>query len=145
MKNEWINVRINKIALAMYVPPNTGKIVHRNRPFHGFIFNSETVSRDYCFSDGTVLKTKGNDLFYLPKGSTYVVKDRASGGCYAINFDADISDTPFSVNLKNCDIIKKLFKRAAEEWDGLGVKQSAFAMSALYEAICALHKESERS
>ena len=144
MKVEWLNTVITRINLAMCVPPKTGKIMHKNRPFHGLVFNSSGCERDYVFSDGVVLHTKENTLFYLPRGSSYEVRSISEGYCYAINFEADIRDEPFVTCLKNPEIIKKLFKRASDEWNRFGMKQSAFAMSAVYEALCLLHKESER-
>lgn len=98
------------------MPPGTGKVTHTNRPYHGIVLNDEDAERDYYFSDGTVLKTRGNDLFYLPKGSSYYVKSISLGGCYAINIEADINDKPFSVNFRNAENIRKIFKNADKIW-----------------------------
>ena len=135
MKNEWRSLVINKIGAAVYVPPNTGKHIHKNRPFHGFVLNGSGCVRDYCFSDGSVLHTEGHTLFYLPRGSSYEVKTISGGGCYAINFDADIVDAPFLVNPKNAEQIQKSFKRACNRWINKAASRDAFAMSALYDAI----------
>ena len=144
MKNDWRDTVIAKIDMAVYVPPNTGKHIHKDRPNHGLVLNDGTCVRDYCFSDGRVLRVGENALFYLPKGSSYEVKTIHEGGCYAINFDAGIADIPFSVRLKNSAPIKKSFKRACDEWLRLDGMQSIAAMRALYEAIDTLLREREQ-
>ena len=116
MFSSWTNIVISDINWIMYVPPGTGKITHTNRPFHGIVLNDEGAERDYYFSDGTVLKTRGNDLFYLPKGSSYYVTTTSPSGCYAINIEADINDIPFSVNFRNADQVRKIFKKADKIW-----------------------------
>ena len=110
------DIVISKIALAIYVPSKAGNPVHINRPFHGLVLNDADSEKDYYFSDGSVLSTKGGDLFYLPKGSSYTVNDLTSGGCHAINFDATISDTkPFSTSVRNYESLLKEFKDAARK------------------------------
>lgn len=116
MFSSWTNIVIESINCVTYVPPGTGKITHTNRPFHGIVLNDENAQRDYHFSDGTVLKTRGNDLFYLPKGSTYHVTTISPGGCYAVNIVADINDKPFCVNFRNAEHIRKIFKNADKTW-----------------------------
>ena len=136
MKKEWRNLVITKISAAVYVPPNSGKSIHKKRAFHGFVLNGNGCVSDYRFADGTVLHAEASTLFYLPKGSSYeVIKIITAGGCYAINFDADISDHPFSVTQKNVEQIQKSFKRACSKWKSKSVSRDAFAMSALYDAI----------
>ena len=135
MKKEWQSLVITKISAAVYVPPNTAKRIHKDRSFHGFVLNGGGCVCDYCFTNGSVLHVEGNDLFYLPKGSSYEVKTISDGGCYAINFDADIEDSPFSVSLKNAEHIQKSFKRACNKWRNKAASKDAFAMSALYDAI----------
>jgi AraC-like DNA-binding protein len=127
------------------VPLGVGKSIHTNRPFHGLVLNDENSAKDYIFADGTVLHTKGGDLFYLPKGSNYRVKSVAAGGCYAINFDAGISDEPFCVSLRNSDQLLHNFKAATEAWKRGDPVRVALAMRALYDAIyraqAELHKQ----
>ena len=64
MKECWNNVVISTVALAMYVPADGGKSVHRERPFHGLVLNDEDAVKDYIFADGTVMHTEGGDLFF---------------------------------------------------------------------------------
>lgn len=134
MFSSWKDIIITQIQVAMYVPPGSGRAEFFDRPFHGLVLNDSSARRDYIFSDGTILPTRGNDLFYLPKGSDYYVKTIAHGGCYAINFDADISDTPFLVNIKKADILKH-FKNAANAWHKMDPFAFVLARSALYNII----------
>lgn len=140
MKKEWLDAIITKISVAFYVSPNMGKAIHKDRPYHGFVLNDEHSVKEYYFSDGLVMRTESCELFYLPKGSSYYVKVISNGGCYAINFDADIDDEPFSVRLKNYEQVKKMFKSASNEWrTAYPVRQPA-AMRALYDSIYMLCK-----
>ena len=132
---------ITRIAFALYVPPNTGARIHKNRPLHGFVLNDENVVRDYCFSDGRVIRTEGGSLFYLPKGSSYQVKTLRSGGCYAINFQAEIDDRPFVLNLRNSESLKKSFRQACAEWKADTPMCHAAAMRAVYDAILETQRE----
>ena len=70
MNKLWESAVITEISVAVYVAPNTGRHIHKNRPFHGFVLNDSEVVRDYCFESGYVMRTEGNSLFYLPKGSS---------------------------------------------------------------------------
>ena len=141
MKREWADVQITEVSVAVYVPPNTGKHIHQTRPFHGFVLNDENAVRDYCFSDGRVMRTKENTLFYLPKGSSYHVNTLCVGGCYAINFDAEIADEPFAVRLRNAEDLKKGFKIACDEWKARGQTARVSSMRGLYDAIYRLLRE----
>ena len=113
MNAQWKQLVITGIRFAVYVAPGTGSSIHTNRQWHGFVLNEPGCMRDYCFDDGRVMRTAGGDLFYLPKGSSYTVKTLASGGCYAINFFADITDEPFSLQPRNYPQILQQFKTAA--------------------------------
>ncbi len=144
MNELWKSVLITKVSGAVYVAPNTGKFVHKNCPFHGFVLNDSDVVRDYCFDDGRVMRTEGNSLFYLPKGSTYHVRQIRDGGCYAINFDADISDEPFSLSLRNADSLLSSFKAAIDAWRGRKDVCRILAMRALYDAVYKALKETNR-
>ena len=141
MKELWKNVIITKIDVAVYVAPNTGKHIHKNRPFHGFVLNDGDCARDYCFDDGRVLRTEKNSLFYLPKGSSYHTEQRSAGGCCAVNFDAEASDEPFSVPLRNANALQHRFKAAADAWRSRDPLRVPLAMTAVYDAICCASKE----
>ncbi len=141
MNSLWEQVVITHISLAMYVASFSGKRQHTNRPFHGFVLNEEPAEKDYIFSDGQVLHTKGGSLFYLPKGSSYEVKSLHQGGCYAINFDAEITDAPFVLSVKNSEKLLGSFRTAAEEWKRDRHLGRACALRALYDAIYRARKE----
>ncbi len=141
MRQEWNQVLITKVALAMHVKPGSGKAIHKDRPFHGFVISEEDDEKDYYFSDGQVLHTDGCSLFYLPKGSTYQVKAIQNRGCYAINFDADMGDVPFAVRLKNPERLRKRFRVAAEQWHKRSPWARACTMGALYDAIFQVGQE----
>lgn len=140
----WSRLTVTEIGLAMYVAPGRGSAIHENRPFHGLILNNPDDVKDYHFSDGTVLRTNGGDLFYLPKGSTYRVVSHKISGCYAINFDAEITDQPFTMHFRNNDALLKAFKTAAREWR----LQTEFCypnvMKSIYDIVCLIHQERQK-
>ena len=144
MKNEWADAVITKIAVAVHVTPNTGKHVHKDRPFHGFVLNDESSVKNYVFDNGEVMRTEENTVFYLPKGSSYHVEQLCIGGCYAINFDADVEDKPFCIKPKNYESLKKSFKSACDGWQMHNSLWHAAAMRALYHTIYLLQNEREQ-
>jgi len=142
MHTDWNTVPLTKIALAVYVEDGGGKSNHKDRPFHGLVLNDDEGKTDYIFSDGTVLHTERNCVFYLPKGSSYHVRTlEAGGGCYAINFASALSDAPFSVKLKDPERLRKSFHRAAELWKSRSELAQVAAMEAVYAAILQIRQE----
>lgn len=141
MNKLWESAVITEISVAVYVAPNMGRHIHRNRPFHGFVLNDSEVVRDYCFENGYIMRTAGNSLFYLPRGSSYHVEQIRNGGCYAINFAADISDEPFCILPKNADKLLHNFKEATDAWKRKDECRIPIAMKALYDAIYKARKE----
>ena len=145
MNEIWSGLVVQKVNACVYVLPNTGKRYHQNRPYHGFVINDERVDRDYLFSDGTVMHTKGNDFFYLPKGTTYDVQGMMNGGCYCINFDADISDAPFCLSLRKIEDIRHAFKVAEMAWRQNERTASLLAMRAIYDSIYQVMRDESRA
>ena len=141
MNEAWNDIIITKIKVAVYVGPNSGKHIHNDRPFHGLVLNDSNGIKDYVFDDGTVLHTKGRDIFYLPKGSSYYVKQHEIGGCYAINFDADFTDEPFCISFRNSDALLQSFKGACDAWMSGGPMSNALVMRTLYDGIYQMQKE----
>lgn len=142
MNAKWEQVVITRVTLAMYVQPQNARRQHSNRPFHGFVLNTSDNTKTYLFSSGQELRVHPGSLFYLPKGSTYDINSHIPGACYAINFDADITDDPFSFSVKNTEQVTKNFRAAAEEWkrnSGLG---HACALRALYDVIYRAQRDS---
>ncbi len=145
MNELWKNTVITKISAVAYVAPNAGMRIHKNRPYHGFVLNDDKEIKNYCFDDGRIMRTAENELFYLPKGSSYRVESICQGGCFAINFDADVSDEPFCLKLKNSESLKKNFKIACDEWLSQDSTCYAAAMRALYDGIHMVQKEQAQS
>ena len=145
MNREWSEMVVSKIGLACYVMSRTEKIVHKDRPFHGLVLNDADLVEEYSFSDGTVLHTEGGSLYYLPKHASYTVKRIAGdGGCYAINFDAELADQPFCLKPRNADGLRRYFKSAADEWRVHGACRIPAAMEAVYGIVYAMKRELER-
>lgn len=144
MNETWKGVIVTKISAAVYVAPDSGKHIHKKRSFHGFVLNDSSVVRNYCFDDGRVLHTGENCLFYLPKGSSYYVETVRDGSCYAINFDADISDEPFAVTVRKPEALLHNFKAATDAWKNLYSMREVIAMRALYDAVVVAQKEISR-
>ena len=141
MNEQWKNILVTEISTAVYVAEGTGKSVHQNRPFHGLVLHDGVGVKDYCFDDGRVMRTEPNDLFYLPKGSSYRVETVVPGGCYAINFAAELSDLPFTVALRNSQSVLHNFRAAANAWRQSDPFRQAAAMRAVYDAVWQLQKE----
>ena len=144
MNECWNDAVVTKISAAVYVAPDTGKHVHKNRPYHGLVLNDADSVKDYVFDDGRVMRTEGNSLFYLPKHSSYYVKQYRSGGCYAINFDAEICDRPFCIPFRNTESVLHSFKAACDGWKSNSDQAALLSMRALYDGICRMQREEQR-
>ncbi len=144
MNEQWKNVIVKEIRAAVYVAPNTGKHIHQNRPYHGLVLNDSNSVKDYIFDDGRIMRTDENALFYLPKGSSYHVRVHQIGGCYAINFDAEFCDIPFSMSFRNTESLLHHFKTACESWKRKSDQANLLAMRALYDGIYQMQKEGQR-
>ena len=141
MNECWNSIKINEIGVAVYVTAGVGKVVHQNRPYQGIVLNESVGVKEYYFDDGRMMRTGPNALFYLPKGSSYEVKTPVSGGCYAINFDADISDFPFAIKARNVESLRKRFHIACNEWKMNTSARHSASMEAVYDAIYRIQKE----
>ena len=141
---QWKNAIVSGVAFAMYVPPEGGAAFHTDRAYHGFVFNC-SGAKEYYFDDGTVLHTRENQLFYLPQGSTYRVKSTVSGGCYALNFYANVSDRPFVMSFRNSDVILKIFRDAELAWRTQADFYHVTAIRAVYDLIFQVHRERQRA
>jgi AraC-like DNA-binding protein len=145
---KWERAVISDIVLAVQVSPAVKRAVHTNRLSHGLVINAPgSEGRTYYFSDGRELVTRGGDLFYLPKGSSYRAEPHVRIGdnsCYAINFDANIQDEPFVMSFRNTEPVLRLFKSAEEEWK----RQSPFCDVAIrkiiYELLLLIFREAQK-
>lgn len=148
MFENWNNLIVTKIGLAMYVPPNTGTAIHNNRPFHGLVFNGKGKNADYIFSNGFVLQVQENSIFYLPKGSSYKVVTHTEGeGCWAINFDLldNINVEPFSVKLQNLEKVLSAFQKSVDAFSKANNHSNLTIIKNLYDIILLLKKEYEKN
>lgn len=147
MDRNWGNVVVTDVIVALYVAPGTGKSLHRDRPFHGFVLNDSIAEKNIHFSDGTVLHTGPNQLHYLPKGSTYRVENIIPGGCWAINFNLleDIAEAPFSLGLRNVEPILKIFSTATAAWKSRAPACNAIVRKSIYDLILKILAEEQRS
>jgi AraC-like DNA-binding protein len=144
LNNAWKNIVIKDISVAVYVAPGMKKHIHKNRTYHGLVLNDSNSVKDYIFDDGRIMHTDQNALFYLPKGSSYHVKSHQIGGCYAINFDSEIHDKPFSVSFRNTEALLHNFKAACEAWKSKNDQANLLAMRALYDGIYQMQKEQKK-
>lgn len=138
------DIVISKVSLAVYVESETGQSVHTDRKFHGLVLNDDTSVKDYCFSDGNVLHTTENSIFYLPKCSSYVVKDICHGSCYAINFDANIDSAPFCIKPRSKEGFLKLFRDAEKKWKRPDTG-NVYVMRTLYDILLEIHSNQQKS
>ena len=147
MLEGWNNAIVTNIGLAIYVAPSAGRAIHHDRPFHGFVINGATASKNIYFADGTVLNTGPNEVYYLPKGSHYRVEDAVPSGCWAINFALlqDIAEKPFSLQFRNPEAILKLFKDATAAWRERSDICNPLIRKSIYELIVRIKKEHRRS
>ncbi len=147
MKKEWSDIVITEISAAVFVPPdmNMKSHTHKNRQFHGFVLGNKEGIKDYCFSDGRVMRVEGEMLYYLPKNSSYEVNIIRPSSCYAINFDADIDDEPFAIPMRNSELLKRSFKAACNERYSEDKFRIPSAKCAIYDAIYRAYKETEEN
>ena len=131
------NFQVEKIAVACYVAPGGGVPVHRNRPHHGLALH--TGGDRYYEFDGRKVWAMPNDIVYLPKGSDYIVRGLAPGGCYAINFDLSDTDglAPFAFRVRNAGLFTEWFRQAERVWrtkpSGYEMKCKAELYNILYQ------------
>lgn len=99
------------------------------------------------FSDGSVLKTGPNEVYYLPKGSDYRVETVADGGCWAINFGLleQIDEKSFTLQFRNHEVVLKLFKDATAAWKEKTDYCNATIRKSIYHIIVLIKKEHRRS
>ncbi len=136
------NFNISKINACVYVSAGTGQPIHKNRPYHGLVIKLEGTNK-YNFDNGKVYEVNANDVFYLPKFSSYRVDLLKSGDCIAINFDlADESVTyPFFSVKTVGNTYKKLFEKLNECWN---LKKDGYLNQCymqLYSIICQLQSD----
>lgn len=137
------NFNIKSIVVAIHVGIGEGSANHTNRSSHGLAFSLGGV-KEYDFGDKQVFMEKGN-IIYLPKNSTYTVRSKIPGGCFAINFDIDenITFDPFVLKTKNTQVFLESFKQAERVWKAKNIGYEIKCKSELYGIIYNMLKEYE--
>lgn len=147
LENEIV---IAKIVIALFMPGNTGRPIHRDRPSHGLVFNVGCTA-EYRFETGEVLTVASGECIYLPKNSNYTAKrfnisDTKDCGVYAINFltlsDSEGTNKPWVMRIKGENEMILNFSKAAKAWKN---KETGFyeeCFSDLYKIIKQIKKES---
>ena len=117
--NEYIRSKhiITEIVVAVFVRIGRGESIHKNRSSHGLALNCGETKK-YIFDNGTVYTVEKNDIIYLPKGSNYEVRSKASGNVYCINFQclSEENFEPFVLRLPTVDTILKAYQSAEKAW-----------------------------
>ncbi len=140
---------VTKIMLAVFMPKNQGRPIHKNRPSHGLVFNVG-CNAEYVFEGGKTFVCHDGECIFLPKGSNYAaqrfdISDKKDTGVYAINFltlDDENMKEPWVMKIKGENEIITLFSKAARAWVK---KEDGFyeeCFSDLYRIIKQIKKES---
>jgi len=132
---------INKIELACIVKAGKGATIHKNRASNGLalFLGGE---RTFCFDEKKFKVTK-NTIVYFPKGSNYVIKERESSDCYAINFQMpdNVFFEPFAFKIKNLNTYLESFKNSQKIWDKKATGYFSKVKSELYNIIYNMQSE----
>lgn len=147
MKKEWKDAVVTDIGVVAYVPSGAGIRHCTDRNSHAFLLNGPADSaKNYHFPDGQVLKTRPSDLFYLPKGSSYRVDAKITGGCWVMNFDllTPLADAPFVIRQTNPAAVTEIFKEAEEAFRVGGDARDATIRRAVYSIIMILLEEQRK-
>lgn len=130
------------IKLAIYVAPDAGDAIHKNRPSHGFAYICEGI-KVYHFENGKTYTARANDIIYLPKNSNYMVEYKEDGGVYAINFDTteEIVIPEFMHTVKNPSGFLKSYQNAEKIWTAKSIGYYEKTMQELYNILFLLKQE----
>ena len=147
MFNEWNNLVVTKINVAMFLPSDKTAAVHNGRFSHGLVLSTSDRNADCIFSDGTVIKVPGNSLCYLPDGSNYRVATHSKGeGCWIVDFHTleNLDIKPFSLTPKNHEQFLTLFKKMSEAFYKSNNHSNLTILKNLYEVFLLIKKEYEK-
>ena len=133
---------VSDITLACHVKPNQGRLKHADRPSHGLALHLGG-DKEYHFSDGRVVCVSENTVIYLPKGSTYFVKTKSPGDCYAINFQIreNVSFESFSIKVREISDFIHLYKSCRKCWETKDAGYKMRCKADLYNIISLLQVE----
>ncbi len=137
------NFNISKIHFCMCVKNGSGQLIHKNRPYHGLVYEIGG-NKKYKFDDGTYINTYPGDVFYLPKFSNYEVVNIKKGDCVAVNFDlydTDVTYGHFIISASSKEKYEKNFSALLSAWEKKpqGFLNKSYA--SLYSIICDIQKD----
>ncbi len=134
--------KITELSVAVYVPAGGGDSVHKNRRFHGIVYNQSGV-KNYLFDNNKTVIVREKEVLYLPKNSNYIVDIIEPGGCYAINFDFEdnIHEEAFSYKVKNPSAVQELFVKAENEYRMKKAGCNMRCKAALYNILAEIQTE----
>lgn len=132
---------ISKIDLACFLKPGEGVAVHKNRPSHGLALHLG-AERTFFF-DKKKINISNNSIIYFPKGSNYVIKDKVTSECYAINFQMpdNAGFEPFAFSAKNVTVFLESFKKAHKIWEKKSPGYNTKVKSEIYNIIYNMQTE----
>ena len=135
------DITILKVQNVITLPAECGNVVHRNRPFHGIMFNLGTVEKNYRFSGGQTLTANQNEMIYMPKYSSYDVLTASYGNCIAVNLSL-LEDGPFlplKASAESPESILMLFRMADRIWNSKRSGYELKTQSILYDILYMMH------
>ena len=137
------NFNISKVDLALAVEKSRSDREHRNRPFHGLVYVLEG-RYGYRFLTGETYTVEKGRLFYLPKGSSYDVRETDDSVCLAVNFDLEDSDVTFPFMQWGTAFSSRFegaFKRLVREWERKDAGYVLKSKSILYDVLYHIQRE----
>ncbi len=138
--------QISKINFCMLVKTGTEQPIHKNRPYHGLVYQI-SGEKQYVFDNSHSMTVRGGDVFYLPKASNYRVTSVSNGDCIAVNFElcnTSVTYESFAFTPMNIDQYRQKFTRLEESWEikktGFQNKCLSLIYGIIYDIQCEMNK-----
>ncbi len=140
------NFHISDIVYCGVVPMNNWECLRPKRRLHGLIYQvsgKKSYDFDYPVCKQHIDITQG-DLYYLPKGSEYLVTDIGYGDCIAIDFelaDPNAVYPYFVFTPQNAQKYAQKFEQVVHHWEQ---KRSGYlnrCMALLYQILSDLQAD----
>lgn len=134
---------ISNPGFCGYVDSGLGRISNFNRENHLLLFSVNKEPMLYQLGDGRILKTKYNDILYLPKGSSYVCKTLPTGLFYMMEFSIknSLESDAFVFSPKDTSKFLSNFSSAARLQRRKNPGFQMQIMSLLYDVIATMQIE----
>ncbi len=140
--------QISNIFYCGVVPMHNWQCMKQNRRMQGLIFQRSGKKR--CDFDYPVCKKyieiQEGDLYYLPKGSDYMVTDIGYGECIAIDFeltDPNLVYPYFVFSPQNVQKYAQKFEQIVTHWEKKEIGYRNRCMAILYQIIADLQAEAK--